>query len=402
MEGLEANYQVVALGTGSKCLGENELSLDGSLVHDSHAEIITKRAFVVYLLHQLEKTFSNTKVKNDPKQDLIFDYVETDKHFVLKGGIKFHFYSSHPPCGDATIAPKQIISGVNVDISDEGDAMHHQNKRQKLENRNLIKDIHRTGAKCIDQSLIKDPVHTTDCPKDYHVLGAIRRKPGRGDPTESLSCSDKMAKWNFVGLQGSFLSVLLRHGPIMWSSVTIGSEQFNLESVNRSLFSRFNDNENLLSQIPLVHSNIHFQYSKNDGSKTELKDAELIACSSNIAYAQSHGQLILHEVLVDGRKQGITKKHFGTPRSRVSICRLNISKRFVELLKKVHMGCNDKIKCDICDILKDKMKYCDLKLVCQNKSTWFNDRINTFHNILSGLREARQLRRKRIDNFYID
>ena len=38
--------------------------------------------------------------------------------FDLRVGVKFHFYSSFPPCGDATIAPKS-----------------HD-------------DVHRTGAKC--------------------------------------------------------------------------------------------------------------------------------------------------------------------------------------------------------------------------------------------------------------
>lgn len=31
--------------------------------------------------------------------------------------------------------------------------------------------------------------------------GALRRKPGRGEPTLSLSCSDKLARWGMLGLQ---------------------------------------------------------------------------------------------------------------------------------------------------------------------------------------------------------
>ena len=34
-------------------------------------------------------------------------------------------------------------------------------------------------------------------------LGALRRKPGRGEPTLSLSCSDKLARWGMLGLQVS-------------------------------------------------------------------------------------------------------------------------------------------------------------------------------------------------------
>ena len=69
------------------------------------------------------------------------------------------------------------------------------------------------------------------------ILVAFRTKPGRGDPTQSLSCSDKMTKWNLVGLQGSLLSALTT-SPIRWSSVTVGSDQHNSASLERTLLQR--------------------------------------------------------------------------------------------------------------------------------------------------------------------
>ena len=58
-------------------------------------------------------------------------------------------------------------------------------------------DTNRTGAKCVAGEA-DDPLGPG---ADYHTIGAIRRKPGRGDPTLSLSCSDKLLKWNVIGFQ---------------------------------------------------------------------------------------------------------------------------------------------------------------------------------------------------------
>ena len=78
-------------------------------------------------------------------------------------------------------------------------------------------DIYRTGAKCLPGDL-QDPlapgVH-------YHVTGVLRTKPGRGDRTISLSCSDKIAHWNVVGIQGALLSHFLSR-PIYLSSLVLG------------------------------------------------------------------------------------------------------------------------------------------------------------------------------------
>eukprot|EP00899_Mesostigma_viride_P008978 jgi/Mesvir1/18081/Mv09383-RA.4 len=57
------------------------------------------------------------------------------------------------------------------------------------------------------------------------LRGQVRRKPGRGEPCLSMSCSDKMARWNCLGLQGALLSQLLYPAsvPIYLSSVTVAA-----------------------------------------------------------------------------------------------------------------------------------------------------------------------------------
>jgi len=53
------NLSVVSLATGTKCLGENELSLDGGLVHDCHAEVLSKRSLIKYFLHSMKACVNN-------------------------------------------------------------------------------------------------------------------------------------------------------------------------------------------------------------------------------------------------------------------------------------------------------------------------------------------------------
>ena len=394
-----SDYEVIAIGTGSKCLGENSLSLDGSLVHDSHAEIISKRALMIYLLHQLENAYE-TVSNNTSNIDLKFRYCDENKCFSVKEHVKFHFYSSHPPCGDATIAPKQNKREYATTHNDI-DPLYHATKRFKLESDLKPRDIHRTGAKCLDICITKDSLLEAESLTDYHVLGAVRRKPGRGDPTASLSCSDKMAKWNFVGVQGSFLSCLLPYGPILWSSMTFSGAQVNRESVKRSMFERFTNHENFLREIPIIYSTVAFPYSKSVANKSPGA-SKLISCSSNIALSQCDKKVLFHDIMVEGRKQGIIKKHFGTPKSRVTICRYNICKRFRKLVRDIHQNCKDKKQCEMCIMLKENVKYIDFKSGCQKLSDWYIRRLDAFYNILPGLKEARTVRRQKIDMFDVE
>ncbi len=114
--------------------------------------------------------------------------------------------------GDASIIPKNSFKRC-LDACDEQIA--DNSKKFKNDQKS---DVYRTGAKCVITSLVQDP-KTEDA--DYHKRGVLRTKPGRGSPTISMSCSDKITKWIVLGIQGSLLSNLIDN-PIYLDAIVIG------------------------------------------------------------------------------------------------------------------------------------------------------------------------------------
>jgi double stranded RNA-specific editase B len=56
-----------------------------------------------------------------------------------------------------------------------------------------------------------------------------------GERLLTMSCSDKLCRWNFIGLQGALLSTLIE--PIYYTSIIIGS-LYHSEHIRRALFAR--------------------------------------------------------------------------------------------------------------------------------------------------------------------
>ena len=91
---------MVSAGTGSKVLGRNEISPGGDVVHDSHAEVVAQRSF---------RRFLSDQMRLKEKSEVL---VKEGERWRLREGVKFHFFSTHPACGAASISDRVRSSCV--------------------------------------------------------------------------------------------------------------------------------------------------------------------------------------------------------------------------------------------------------------------------------------------------
>ncbi|KAM3873305.1 double-stranded RNA-specific adenosine deaminase [Diretmus argenteus] len=181
---------VVSLGTGNRCVKGEELSLKGDTVNDCHAEIISRRGFVRFLYSELLKHC-------DGADDSIFEPAEGNL-LRIKSDITFHLYISTAPCGDGALFDKSCSeTGDEVDGHQPLFENAKQGKlRTKVENGE--------GTIPVESSAI---VPTWD---------GIQH----GERLRTMSCSDKILRWNVLGLQGALLTHFMH--PIYLKSITLG------------------------------------------------------------------------------------------------------------------------------------------------------------------------------------
>lgn len=294
------DFKIVSAGTGTKCLSQSEMSQRGDLLHDSHAEIIAIRSFKRYLMNEL-----GNHIRSPDNPSKIFDG-SLSAGFQVKSQYKYHLYTTHPPCGDATIFP------VGRENEDGGDGPPASKRVKVVEDRSF------TGAKLID------PDKTDLLAQDE---GAVRIKPGRGERTLSMSCSDKLAKVLVMGLQGCLLTSLLAK-PIYLDSIILSKNSgYHRASLERALHQRFvfsalESSKFHLSIPKVIESTVDYAYAK---------DKDKSPCPKSVIWCCVKEKPL--EISVDGRRQGVAKKDIARPSSRLKICRVELFREFTSLLQ---------------------------------------------------------------------
>lgn len=184
------DIQVITVTTGTKCINGEHISMNGVTLNDCHAEVIARRCLKDFLYGQLEL------VARGEIEKTILE-AKQGGGYRVKPVVKFHLFISTSPCGDARIfSPHEVLDDLVED--------KHPNRKA----RGLLRTKIEAGEGTI-------PVKNTETVQTWDGIIQGQQR------LLTMSCSDKVASWVILGMQGALLRHFLE--PVYLESIILGS-----------------------------------------------------------------------------------------------------------------------------------------------------------------------------------
>ncbi|KAF9519161.1 hypothetical protein BS47DRAFT_1379440 [Hydnum rufescens UP504] len=288
----QEDYKCIALGSGTKCLSRSQLPSDGSALHDSHAEVIARRNAILWIIREILECVTRSDYTSR------WLHRSDDGRWRLKDHVQVAMYISTLPCGDASM----------LSLS-------------------LAQDEKMAALKSSNQSHPLFPGVTLRGRNNYSALGALRTKPGRADSSASISmsCSDKMASWTVVGLQGALLARIM--DPVYIDSVVVGDVSQPQQAQTRIECERA-----FSLRRPLGDAMLPYPFQVH-APCVDFTD---------IPFSNGHGQILGNEcvsweahgcmeVLINGRLRGFSTKAKTQKMQGPATCRASLFALFLRL-----------------------------------------------------------------------
>jgi hypothetical protein len=262
--------ECIALGMGTKFLRTMELMQDtaGCKIRDSHAEVLANRALKIFLYEEIARHLQHldngsadrpSQQTSSCDDDFVLEpIVDASCHvegrpsqvglrgFRLRQNVTLHFYCSSQPCGNAcwrrwgngrTTQPEAAdLQTVRLPESVPHPPLHVVARNQ--------------GQVAL---LAKKEACTTSLPETVPGGNAWKDCPEGVAPLPEggriLSCSDKVARWNVLGLQGTLLSCFITE-PLYFRSIVVGRKAHSLHA-ERAFCCRLQSLSKLMSPMPM-------------------------------------------------------------------------------------------------------------------------------------------------------
>ncbi|CAN2388864.1 adenosine deaminase [Pristimantis euphronides] len=204
------NWEVVALSTGELNIGQNTQS-DGRVVHDSHAIVSARRSLLRYFYRHLLLYYSGNIAMMAKS---VFCREAATDLLALKQNLNLYLYMNHLPKGAAHTNSQLRLTPFSLSAHDSNDKLSLQ---ISMEDKNY-------------------PVAYFPRDTATHI--------------SSMSPTDKLTKWEVLGVQGALLSNFIQ--PVYISTMIVGDANCtDTRGLEIAIKRRIDDT--LTSRLPMFY-----------------------------------------------------------------------------------------------------------------------------------------------------